>query len=271
MTLTVEEARRGGQRIFPGAATRRKTGGPLRPEHGILTAMADFSTFDTRHYRTVDVATGYDGWSTTYEDSVLDAMDLDLLDGLTIPDWGTVDRAADLGCGTGRTGGWLRERGIPRVDGVDLSAGMLALAEKRGAHTTLARGDVRASGLPGDSYDLTIASLIDEHLPELDPLYAEAWRLTRPGGHFVLVAYHPQFMMVSGMPTHFTDAFGEDVAITTHVHHIGDHVRAALAAGWRLSALEEAVVDEGWVAAKPKWERFRGHPISAVFVWARTD
>ena len=233
--------------------------------------MADFSTFDTRHYRTVDVATGYDGWSTTYEDSVLDAMDLDLLDALTVPDWGVVERAVDLGCGTGRTGAWLRERGVAHVDGVDLSAGMLAPAEKRGAHTTLTRGDVRASGLPGGSYDLAIASLIDEHLPGLDPLYAEAWRLTRPGGYFVLVAYHPQFMMVSGMPTHFTDASGEDVAITTHVHHIGDHVRAALGAGWRMAALEEAVVDEGWVAAKPKWERFRGHPISAAFVWTRPD
>ena len=55
---------------------------------------------------------------------------------------------------------------------------MLALAEKRGAHDTLVRGDVRASGLPGNTYDLVISSLIDEHLPDLAPFYAEAWRLT---------------------------------------------------------------------------------------------
>lgn len=157
------------------------------------------------------------------------------------------------------------------MDGVDLSAGMLALAEKRGAHGTLTRGDVRSTGLPKGSYDLVIASLIDEHLPALDPFYAEAWRLTKPGGHCVLVAYHPQFVMVSGMPTHFTDASGEEVAITTHVHLIGDHVRAALGAGWRLAELAEGLVDDAWVAAKPKWERFRGHPISAVFVWTRPE
>ena len=229
--------------------------------------MPNFADFDTRHYRTVDVATGYDGWSNTYEDSVLDAMDLALLEGLAHPDWAAVRRAADLGCGTGRTGAWLRGRGVAHVDGVDLSAGMLEQADARGAHDSLTKSDVRASGLPEGAYDLVIASLIDEHRPDLAPLYAEARRIAAPGATFALVAYHPQFMMVSGMPTHFTDDAGEDVAIATHVHLLSDHVRAAMAAGWRLAELSEATVDDAWVAAKPKWERFRGHPISAALVW----
>lgn len=83
----------------------------------------------------------------------------------------------------------------------------------------------------------------------------------------MLVAYHPQFSMVSGMPTHYTDASGEDIAIATHVHLISDHVRAASAAGWRLAEMAEGTVDDTWVEAKPTWERFRGHPISAAFVW----
>lgn len=85
--------------------------------------MLDFSDFDTRHHRTVDVATGYDGWSTTYDDSVLDAMDLALLERLSEPDGADLAVAADLGCGTGRTGAWLRGKGLSRVDGVDLSRG----------------------------------------------------------------------------------------------------------------------------------------------------
>ncbi|WP_017597761.1 class I SAM-dependent DNA methyltransferase [Nocardiopsis lucentensis] len=231
--------------------------------------MPNFAAPPPRHYRTVDVPTGYDGWSSTYENSVLDAMDLALLDGLTRPDWSGVERAADLGCGTGRTGAWLRGRGVPHVDGVDLSEGMLGLARERGAHTTLVRGDVRTTGLPGGGYDLVISSLIDEHLPDLAPYYAEAWRLTAPGGSLVLVAYHPQFIMVSGMPTHFTDASGEDVAISTHLHLLSDHARAAIAAGWTLAELAEATVDDTWVAAKPKWKRFYGHPISMALVWTK--
>ena len=42
----------------------------------------DFSAFDTRGYRTVDVRTGYAEWVPTYEDTVQDAMDIALLDEL---------------------------------------------------------------------------------------------------------------------------------------------------------------------------------------------
>ncbi|MGW9349661.1 class I SAM-dependent DNA methyltransferase [Nocardiopsis flavescens] len=230
--------------------------------------MLDFSAYDTRHYRTVDVATGYDGWSATYEDSVLDTMDLGLLERLPPPDWPRVRRVADLGCGTGRTAAWLRGKGVAGdIDGVDLSPGMLAGARGRGAHTCLVERDVRDTGLAGGAYDLVVSSLIDEHLPDLAPFYAEARRLVRPGGVFLLASYHPQFAMVSGMPTHYTDASGEPVAIATHVHLVSGQLRAALDAGWTPVDMVEGVVDDAWVAAKPKWERYRGHPVSAAYAW----
>ena len=73
----------------------------------------DFSEFDARGYRTVDVRTGYAEWVPTYEDTVQDAMDIALLDDLRRVDW--AGRAADLGCGTGRTAAWLREHGLGQV------------------------------------------------------------------------------------------------------------------------------------------------------------
>ncbi|MBF6077101.1 class I SAM-dependent methyltransferase [Nocardia beijingensis] len=232
--------------------------------------MPSFADFDRRDYRTVDVATGYDGWAPTYEQTVLDEMDLALLGRLRL-DLDGVRRAADLGCGTGRTGTWLRERGIPHIDGVDVSQGMLAFAAERGAHTTLTRADVRATGLPEGAYDLVIASLIDEHLPELAPFYAEAWRLAAPGARCVLVSYHPQFIMVSGMPTHYTDPSGEPVAISTHLHLISEHLSAGLGAGWVLTEVAEALVDDAWLARKPKWAALRGHPFTLATVWSRRD
>ena len=42
--------------------------------------MADFTDFDTRGYRTVDVRSGYGEWVATYEQTVEDAMDIELLD-----------------------------------------------------------------------------------------------------------------------------------------------------------------------------------------------
>ncbi|MEG8180272.1 methyltransferase domain-containing protein [Nocardia terpenica] len=229
--------------------------------------MPTFADFDRRNYRTVDVATGYDGWAPTYEQTVMDEMDLALLDRLRHPRWSKVRRAADLGCGTGRTGAWLRGHGTTEIDGVDLSAGMLERARERGVHATLAQGDVRDTGLASGAYDLVISSLIDEHLPELAPFYAEAHRLAAPGGTFVLVSYHPQFMMVTGMPTHYTGASGEPLAISTHLHLFSEHVNAGVAAGWRLTEAAEAVVDDAWLAAKPKWSELRGQPFTMALVW----
>jgi SAM-dependent methyltransferase len=229
--------------------------------------MAEFAPFDTRGYRTVDVRSGYGEWVATYEDTVQDAMDIALLDSLRTVRWADVAEAADLGCGTGRTGAWLAAHGVGAIDGVDLTPEMLERARVRGVHRRLLEGDVAATGLASRSYDLVVCSLVDEHLPTLGPLYAEARRLARPGGAFVIVGFHPHFIMASGMPTHYDTAAGEPVAIETHVHQLSDHVSAGLAAGWRLTEMRERLIDDAWLALKPKWTALRGQPIAFGMAW----
>jgi SAM-dependent methyltransferase len=229
--------------------------------------MPGFADYDRRGYRTVDARTGYGEWVDSYEDTVEDAMDIALLDALRVPDWGGVRRAADLGCGTGRTAAWLRAHGVAAIDGVDVTPEMLARAGERGAHDTLAEADVTDTGLASGAYDLVISSLVDEHLDDLAPFYAEAHRLVAPDGLFVLVSFHPHFIIASGMPTHFTNAAGEEIAITTNVHLVSDQVSTGLATGWRLAEMRERLVDDEWIALKPSWERHRGLPISAAYVW----
>ncbi|MER8187018.1 class I SAM-dependent methyltransferase [Kitasatospora sp. NPDC094015] len=229
--------------------------------------MVEFADFDSRGYPTVDVRTGYAGWAETYERTVQDAMDLGVLARLAVPRWAGLGRAADLGCGTGRTGAWLRAQGVAAVDGVDLTPEMLDRARARGAHERLVEADLAATGLPTDGYPLVISSLVDEHLADLGPLYREARRLARPGGLFVLVGLHPHFIMAAGMPTHYDGPDGTPTAITTHVHLVSDHLSAGLAAGWELAEMREAVVDEEWIARKPRWARYRSHPVSAAYVW----
>jgi len=76
--------------------------------------------------------------------------------------------------------------------------------------------------------------------------------------------------MKSGMPTHFDAPNGEPVAIETHVHLMSDHVRAAHAAGWRLTEMHEQVIDDRWVETKASWAVYRDVPISFAFVWRRS-
>jgi SAM-dependent methyltransferase len=233
--------------------------------------MVRFADYDSRHYRSVDVRSGYAEWAGSYEDTVEDEMDLALLERLREPRWTQVSRAADLACGSGRTGAWLAARGVGVIDGVDLTLEMLERAAARGVYERLVEADVAATGLPSGVYDLVVACLVDEHLEELAPLYREAGRLAAAGGAFVLVSLHPHFIIASGMATHFRSSSGEEVAITTHLHLLSEQIAAGLGAGLRLVEMREAVIDDRWVELKPRWEAYRGHPVSAALVWRRDD
>ncbi len=229
--------------------------------------MSDFGRFDRRHYETLPVRAGYAAWAPTYEDTVDDAMDLALLERIDAVAWSGVGRAADLGCGSGRTARWLRSRGDFPIDGVDATPEMLELARRHGLHERLVETDVRATTLESAAYDLVVCSLVDEHLTDLAPLYAEARRLLVRGGAFVLVGVHPYFLMAVGMPTHFDTPAGP-VAIETHLHLPGEHVAAARAAGLVATELHEGLVDDRLIGLKPGWEAYRGWPFSYAWVWS---
>ncbi len=226
----------------------------------------DSRYFDRRGYPIVGAAAGYGKWAETYEETVAEGLDRPLLERLRTIEWPSIRRAADLACGTGRTGAWLRERGVQHVDGVDITPEMLAVAEKRGAHERLLVGDVQATPLDSSEYDLSTLVLADEHLAELQPVYREASRLLRQGGKFLIVGYHPFFLM-NGMPTHYHRADGSAVTIESHVHLFADHFKAGCSAGLSLVEVEECVIDEDWLATKPKWRKHLHWPVSFALVW----
>ena len=155
-----------------------------------------------------------------------------------------------------------------RIDGLDLTPEMLAAARARAVYDRLVVADMRATPLADGGYDLAVEALACEHIPDLVPLYAEAARIVRPGGHFVVVGYHPHFLL-NGIPTHFDRADGAPVAIEVYVHLLSDQVKAAMAAGFGLVEMDERVLDESFPAAKPKWEKYRNRPVSFSMVWAR--
>ena len=221
--------------------------------------MRPFAPYDTRHYETADVRSGYEVWSETYDAKMTDRIDRPLLEAMRF-DWrGTV--VLDQACGTGRIGAWLRQKGASAIDGLDMTEAMLDKARGKGIYRTLLLADVRSTGLPDASYDAVVQVLACEHLDAIEPLYAEVKRITKPKGVFVLVGYHP-YMMLRGIPTHFTRSDGRDLAIQQFIHLTSDHVNAGTAAGLRLEQMEENVVDEAWVADNPKYQRHFGSPIS---------
>jgi SAM-dependent methyltransferase len=228
----------------------------------------DASLFDRRDYPTASAAKGYGEWAATYEETVAVGLDAPLLQRLTAIEWRNVTEAADLACGTGRTGEWLKAKGVAAIDGVDVTPEMLALAKKRGVYRSLVVGDVSATPLDAGRYPLVTMSLADEHLAELAPAYREASRLLAPGGKFLLVGYHPFFLM-NGLVTHFHRANGEAVNIQSYVHLLSDHFRAGRDAGLALGVFDECVIDEEWLKTKPKWRRYLNWPVSFAMVFEK--
>ena len=231
--------------------------------------MRDFSRFDTRGYPTVSVREGYAAWADHYERTVDDEMDLRLLDRAGSVAWTQVREAVDLACGSGRIGTWLARQGVTNIDGVDITPEMIALARSKGIYRTVTQADVAHTGLDGGRYDLAIQSLADEHIADLSPLYLEAARLAKPGGAFVIVGYHPHFLMM-GIPTHYHRRDDDlPVAIRSYVHLTSDHVKAAHAAGFTLAEMDESVVDESWLAKRPKWAHHRDRPVTFLMAWRK--
>jgi SAM-dependent methyltransferase len=226
------------------------------------------SFFDKRRYPTTSAAEGYGEWAATYEETMAVGLDRPLLPRLTSIDWRAVAQAADLACGTGRTGEWLKAKGVAAIDGVDLTHEMLAIAKTKDVHRRLLVGDLTATPLSSESYDLVVMSLADEHLRDLRPAYTEAARLASRGGKFLLLGYHPFFLM-NGLPTHFHRADGEAITIESFVHFFSDHFAAGSAAGLRLAEFLECVIDEEWLKSKPKWRQYVNWPASFALVWKK--
>ncbi len=68
-----------------------------------------------------------------------------------------------------------------RLDGIDLSAGMLDKARRKRLYDTLLEGDILAApGLEGGAYDLVTAADVLTYLGDLRPVFAHAATLQAP-------------------------------------------------------------------------------------------
>jgi SAM-dependent methyltransferase len=96
-------------------------------------------------------------------------------------------RVVDVGCGPGVLLGCL-QTWFPETEliGIDQSEELLKVAQLRCKGMTAVKGDASALPLPDGFADVVFALHIVEHLIQPSQFFAEARRVVRPGGMFVI-------------------------------------------------------------------------------------
>ena len=156
--------------------------------------------------------TSYDRVAAEYARRIYDELqhkplDRHLLDRLVtqVGDLGTI---CDLGCGPGQVAAYLQGPGA-EVLGVDLSPGMVTLAQQRHPAISFYQGNMLALDWPDESWGGVAAFYSIIHIPreEVATALREIRRVLKPGGT-LLLAFH-----VGEQTVHLDEWWGEPVAL----------------------------------------------------------
>jgi predicted TPR repeat methyltransferase len=132
----------------------------------------------------------FDDYAPRFEDALVgrlgyrtpEALETLIRNAMVTRGIGRFGRALDLGCGTGLMGGRLRPL-VDRLEGVDLSAKMLAEARRKGIYERLEKADLKAMlDTERASIDLIVAADVLNYVGALEAPLASAARALRPGG-----------------------------------------------------------------------------------------
>jgi SAM-dependent methyltransferase len=171
----------------------------------------------------------------TYSGRDADATWADLIRRLVDPEGAVV---IDVGCGGGTyTRAWS-QLGARRVVGVDASAPVLAAArEDHGGlpGVEFRLGDAAATGLPAGAADVVFERALVHHIADLAPVVAEARRLLRPRGTYVVQDRTPDDVALPGSSEHprgwFFEVFPRLLEIENGRRRSAEVVSRELAAG----------------------------------------
>jgi predicted TPR repeat methyltransferase len=137
-----------------------------------------------------EVAERYDGWAGTYDQDLTSwsYQAPTVVADVVLARQGSAHSILDVGCGTGLVGRALRERGYAgRLVGMDLSHESLDIARQGGAYDDLEQADLQQRLVVADaSHDAVVCVGVMTYLPDVEAVWRELARVTRPGGLVVV-------------------------------------------------------------------------------------
>ena len=131
----------------------------------------------------------YRDWAASYDDGFAVAMGYQLPEAVAaaFAAAGGGGPVLDVGAGTGLLAEALARRGIGPLDGIDISAEMLAAAQQKGVYRRLTRADLtRGLEIAGESYAGVVSSGTFTHGHVGPAAFDALLRVARSGAQFAL-------------------------------------------------------------------------------------
>ena len=145
----------------------------------------------TREHPSEDLWERHAGW---WQDQCTDGADpeyAELIVPLAAELLAGYDRVLDVGAGEGQLSRLADELGASLVVGVDPTKAQLSKAAQRAGGPAYVRASAEALPLASGAFDAAVACLVFEHIEAMDTAVAEAARMLRDGGRFLLFLNHP--------------------------------------------------------------------------------
>jgi len=90
-------------------------------------------------------------------------------------------RVLDIGCGTGNYTDLFQKLTQVEVYGVEPSAGMLEKARRKNNHITFKIGQADSIPFDNDFFDFVYMTDVIHHVPDINAMFTEIWRVLKPG------------------------------------------------------------------------------------------
>jgi SAM-dependent methyltransferase len=133
----------------------------------------------------------------------------------------------DLGCGTGRITTYLDGRGMD-VFGVDLTPGMIEVARREYPELRFEVGSLFDLDLKDGELAAALAwySLVHTPREDLPAVFAELFRVLRPGGHLL------HGFKVGAGSRHLSNGYGHDLDLEVYMYDVADVAGLLAGAGF---------------------------------------